>query len=326
MKNKIWGWIFTIVSVASIVLVAIFLVLHNKDKSKPETPSIENPEISTPINPSEPEKETYATAFSISLPDTIQILLGTKVTLKAGYMNVTPAIMLEKLTFEVIPKTGGVVNGIKFEDNSIEAISTGRYELKFKMPKSKLTFFSKTVDVLVYDEITSCPVYQVEDTMVVEESAYLATMFEIMDGKEFIISTDSKITYVDETLTAQTTGESVISFSITETNVEYTYQFSITIKDKPMYQIVLNNVQNNQLTFDISINDVSNINFSVVNRDEENVSQAISVTSSDETIVVIERVYDPLIKIRALSVGEARITISLASDPTIKVEINVIVN
>ena len=324
MSKKIWKWIFTIIAIACVVAISMFLVLRNKDEN--EVPSSNNPDITNPPADTPGTTETYATSFSITLPETIQILVGTSVNLKSGYVSVSPANMLEKLTYEITPKSSGVVNGIKLENNVIKAISVGGYEIKFKMPKSKSTYFTKTINVLVYEEITSCHVYQINDTMIVEEIADLSSMFEIMDGKTFNITTDNKLIYSSNTLIAQTVGEGAITFSMTENNVEYVYEFNITIKDKPMYQIILNNVPNNIFTFDISNKDVDNINYTIKNRDEENVFQEITALSSDESIVVIERINDPLIKVRAVSVGEATITIALATDPTIKVELTIIVH
>ncbi len=324
MKKRMWRWVFTIIAISCIVATAIVIVFLNKNES--ETSSSNNPGITNPPTDTSGSTETYATAFSISLPETIQILVGTSVNLKPGYISVSPTSMIEKLTYEITPKSSGVVNGIKLENNTIVAILSGGYEIKFKMPKSKSTYFSKTINVLVYEEITSCPVYQIKDTMTVEENVALSSMFEIMDGKAFNISTDNKIVYSLNTFTAQTIGESIIKFSITENNVEYVYEFDITIKDKPMYRIILNNAPNNIFTFDILNKDVDNINYSVVNRDEQNVYQEISVSSSDENVVKIERINEPLIKVRAVGVGEATITISLKIDPTIKVEIKIVVN
>ncbi len=324
MKKKVWSWIFTVFAIASIVVLSIFLVLYNKKKVDKQNPDAETPEISTPTNPSD-STDVYATTFSINLPETIQILVGTSVNLKSGYVDVSPTSMLEKLTYEITPKSSGVVNGIKLENNTIEAISAGGYTIKFKMPKSKLTYFSKTINVLVYEEQTSSHIQQIKNQIIVGESLNIFEMFEFDESKLVNVTADNKITYNNNIITGINVGESDVKFHFVEAYLEYVYDFEINVKPVPDYKIVLNNVNGNSININFSEKDYFQISYSILNRDEEFVSQDIMVMSSNEGILFVERIADPLIKIRAVSIGEATITISLVSDSTITVEIHVFI-
>ncbi len=304
-----------------VVGIAIALVFINKNK---ENNSFSNNEIK---NSESQTDVTYATSFSLNLPNTINILVGAKAILSNGYVEVTPSSMLEKLSYEVTPKASGVVNGIKFNNNVIEANIVGNYTIKFKMPKSASVYFSRTINVAVYDEKVNSHIYQTGDTMIIGESKNVSEMFSVINNPNFTVTTDGNTTYLNNKIIAQNVSESNLTFKFIENYVEYVYEFTVRIKDEPMFKIVLLNVTNNIINIDLSDNDVRFINFQIKNREEENVTQAIRVSSSNEDVVIDEtETDDVLIKIRALSTGEATITISLVSDETINVEIRVIVN
>ena len=304
-----------------IVGIAITLVFVNKSKEK-----LDHDSNNGNINSTSQTNETYATSFAMNLPNTIKILVGTKVFLLDGYINVTPSSMLKKLTYEISPKSNGSLNGIKFENNIITANSIGGYIIKFKIPKSASVYFTKTINIVVYEETTSSHIYQTSNTMVIGESKNISELFSVLDGSNFSATTDGNITYSNDIITAQNVGDSKIQFNFAENYIKYVYDFEIKIKDEPMFKIVLLNVTNNTINIDMSDNDVAFINFQVKNREEENVTQAVKVSSSNKEIVVDEtKTDDVLIKIRAKSTGEATITISLDSDQTIRVDIKVIV-
>lgn len=320
-NRKKWKFIFTCAAIVVVVLIAIALVLLNTYKKdvKPE----EDDDI-----PTEPPKtdEIYATSFSLNLPETIHILVGTDVNLKTGYINVSPTSMIDKLTYEVTPKSTGVVNGIVFENNTISAKSLGRYTIIFKMPKSKSTNFSKSIDVLVYDNAINSHIYQINSILTIGEQTNLSQMFSIQAGKTYSVSTDSNTFYENENLIGTSVGESVVRFNFLENYVQYNYKFELTIKDIPEFAIVLNNVTNKIITLDLVENDTYQIDYSILNRDEEHVYQKdILATVSDETFVEVIRIAEPLIKIKAVKQGEVTLKISLVSDENIFIEIKVVV-
>ena len=101
-NRKKWRWVFVGFSIVIFITIAVVLVLFNKsnDKSNKDDQS---------DNSTQPT-EVYATSFSLNIPDTIQILVDTKIKFASGYVNVTPASMLNKLICETNAKSGGNIN------------------------------------------------------------------------------------------------------------------------------------------------------------------------------------------------------------------------
>ncbi len=315
MKNKS-KWIFTVASVVIVIAVAIILVLREKYHNKTNTVLSDAPS----------NTDTYATSFSLNLPDTIEMNIGSKLKLKDGYVNVTPSGVLNKLEFDIVPKGNSSRNGISFENNMISANEIGSYSIKFKIPKSDYSFYSKTININVYPMEEEIFIKQKSDSLIIGETKSVYELYTVVTGKNFTISTDEKIQFLNNYLTALEVGISRITFSCAENFMEFIYDFNLTIKNEPEYQILISNVTNNTKTINMLNNEYSYIYYQIVDRDEKYVTQDIDVESQDESIVIIDEIAnDNSIKLQALKHGETKITIFLTDDPTIKVEIIVIV-
>ena len=305
MSKKI---IFSIIAVLAIVALSLTLVFVNKEDTNEED-----------------EDYNYAASFVVNLPDKIQILKGTSIKFKSGYIEVSPSKMIEKLNIEITSKSTYNLDGLTFESNSLKAISAGNYTLKFKMPRSLNGYFTKSISIEVFGEEESSDIYQTQDYMIVDESLNLSDLFEIKDNKSYSISTDEKSTYSKNCLTAKEIGESNVNFVFTDTYIEYVYQFKITIKEHPQYVITLSNVIDNTIKIDLHEDETSLIYYIVTNREEEEVTQEVSLESCNTDIIAIEKISNPFIKIKALKTGETKIIISLIEDPTVQIEVNIIV-
>ncbi len=301
--------------------IAIFLVIYN-NKDDNQNNKNDNGE-----NPPNEETEIYATSFSLNIPDGIEIFINSKINFKSGFVNVTPSSMLSELEYEIAAKSGGTDGGLKFENNTLTATEIGEYTIKFKMPKSSSSYFSKTISILVYEEENKGHIYQTTKSIIIGEELDVNDLFQINSNKSFNVQTDNKISYSKNKIKALNLGESDISFKFTESYLEFVYNFTLSIKEEPKYVIELKNITNNVLTINL-VDEFAYIQFEVVDRDEGDISQLVEVVSVDDNIATVNS-YDinpPLIKITAKSVGETVIKIIYTLDITVQVEVKVIVN
>ncbi len=296
-------------SVLAIAVIAVALVLIPKDDEQKSDKD------------NAPSEEIYATSFSLNLPNTIIIPVGSSVNLLDCYVNVSPSSMIDKLTYEISS------NGIEFSNNKIIANTIGLHTIKFKMPKDKSTFHAKTITINVCDASENPHVLLIKNLIINGKSEQINNVFSISDGVVYKILTDNNVNLNNNSLTGINVGDAEITFNIEDDFIEYVYKFTLKIKEQPEYSIILNNVDNNLIVLNTNDNDVFHINYQVVDKNEQHVEQQISVVSYNTDVVKIESVADDiLIKIRAKSIGETKIKISILSNSTIFVEINVLVN
>lgn len=308
-RRKALSIFYAVISVVAIVAIVLTLIFVPKD-DKSQTNENGN-------------SETYATSFSVNLPNKIEILLNTKAVLK-NYISVVPAEMESELTYEVKVKSTGTDGGINFENNKISALAVGEYSIQFKMPKSSSSYFSKTISIGVFEDVESAHITQKATSIKVDETRSLSDMFSIKENANYSVTTDGTISFDNNNFLSQTEGESEIEFVFEESNVSYIYNFNLLVNPKPQYTIVLNNVTNNTIEFDLSNNDVFHISYNVKDGNMENVSQSVNAISNDTSIILIESVdSDNLIKIRAVAIGETIIKIYITTNNNIAVNINV---
>ena len=311
--NKRKCWIYAIFAVVAIVGLAIALILIPKDD-----------ETIPQNNNKTPSNSVYATSFSVNLPNTIELPVGAHINFLTGYVSVNPSSVIEKLSIET--ETNNISNAIIFENNKLTANTVGTYSIKFKIPKSESMYFSKTITIKVKPYHENNHISVLKNSIQESQTCSLDEMFSISDGLNYEIITDSNINFDNNVFTAINVGLSEITFVVKENYLEYIYVFEINIQDLPEYEIVINNVTNNTITLDTLYNDVKHINFEVIDRNNEQTTQLVKALSNNEDVVIVEESYDDLlIKIRAVSVGEATLTLYLISNPAICVEINIVV-
>ena len=290
------------------------IVLREKYNSKANSNKFENLPSSS---------ETYATSFSLNLPDTININKGAKLKLKHGFVNVTPSSVLNKLEYEITPKGSSSLNGIVYNDNVITANEIGSYTIKFKMPKTESSYYSKTITVVVYPIDEEIFINQNSNSLTIGETKSVYELFTFATNKSFNMSVDNKLQLYNNEITACELGVSNILFSFTENYMEFIYDFNLIIKEEPAYKIVLTN---NTITIDLADNEYAYIYYQVTDRDEHFVTQDIDAISQDENIAIkVQIANDNTIKIKGLVAGETIITIFLTADESIKVDVRVIV-
>jgi len=273
----------------------------------------------------ETQTEEYATSFSLNLPDTINIFVGTKINLKSGYVNVTPSNMLKKLNVEVKAKENSNTSGIIFENNQITANEVGKYSLVFKMPKSETYNFSKTISVNVYNEKENSHVFKKINSIEITKNVDIEEAFTIKENSTYSTITDDKVKIENGSICAEKLGESNITFVFVEQFVEYVYNFELTVKELPRYEIVLKNVTENRIEINIDEDDVFQLQYQVVEGGSGDISQDVIVEVENKSIVTTEFGIDQFIKITALKKGETIITISYVLDSSIVVEVLLVV-
>ena len=199
-----------------------------------------------------PNTETYATAFSVNIPSTIKMPIGSKINFLEGFVTVSPSSVINKLEIEEF-------NGdeICFENNTLVANAIGNYSLKFKMPKSKTTYFSKTISIVVCDVIENDQISLIKNSIEITSSVRIDQMFLIADNLSYVLTTDDKISCENNILTANQIGESMIKFSVVENYLQFIYDFNVNVIEQPEYYIINKHniiffcVKNNCVVFNV---------------------------------------------------------------------------
>lgn len=281
----------------------------------------ENPEEQNPTD------EIYATEFKINLPANINILVGTKVELLSGCVEVAPNEMKDKIKIEIIPRYNSNVHGLKFENNELIASIVGSYNLKLSVPRSKQTNFSETILVTVYEDKSNAHIVQINNNLIIGENISINNLFNFTSDLDFSVETDNKISYSNYFVLPKSVGESIVKFAFTEDFVKYFYEFNLKIKDQPLYEIILNNVINNEIIINLDEDNVAYINYSLKNREEEYLIQPVMCEIENENILSVKKpIEPPLIKIIAKTRGETTVKLICIEDETVFVEIKIIVN
>lgn len=329
-KRKSWLYsIFAVLVIISLVMLLIFWPKKgddNPDDAGQDEIVEEQPEEEGNDGTAEtiPE-EIYATSFVVNLPSTINILNGTTINLISGYVQVQPSEMADKIEMEIVPRYSSSAFGLELNNFTITAKEVGTYNLILSVSKSKTTSFNETILITVYEEESNSHISQTANSIIKGEKINISDIFSIKGDATFDVITDSKATIIDNCITATTTGTSKIIFKFTENYVQYVYEFEIIVKDQPQYYFVLNNVTNNAIELNLESSPVFHVNYKIQNREEGDISQDIVYVIGDETIVEVEDITNPLIKIRALKVGETTLTLTCKVDNSVKVEITIIV-
>ena len=202
----------------------------------------------------------------------------------------------------------------------------GDYSIKFKVQKSAYSNFERTMKIKVVDKETFTHVNLIKSSLIIGKKINVNEMFSIVDEKSYQILTDDEINYLNSEIEAKIVGTSKFTFIFDESYADYIYEFSITIKEQPLYTIEVYDIEDNTIIINMSDNDVAYVNFSVTDRDGEYVLQSVLAETSNSEIVIIETISDDvLIKLRGMKQGNAIITLFLISNPEITTEIFIFV-
>lgn len=321
MKKKI-NWIFVIVVlfvITILVLALTFFVDNKKDETETPDDQIENEDNST----STPE-EMYATSLTVNLPLVINILNGTTVNLLEDCVVAKPDVMQSKVKMEIKPRYNSSTFGLTLENLTLTAKEVGTYNLIISVPRSEGTTFNETILISVYTETVNAHIIQTNNKIKVGENAHIADLFSIKQDSHFAVETDNKLSFSNNTITANQIGLSTLVIKFTEGYVQYVYKFEISINPQPVYSINVN-VANNIVEIDLNDTYVVFIEYEITNSESATANQDVMVTSLDENVVVIENVANPFIKLRALNVGESTIKVVCLEDHEVFVEFKVVV-
>ena len=335
--HKRSSWIFILFAVLIIAGVASCLVFWPKgekdDLQKPDeiTQGDNNDETNSGGDNNEDcsdddledEEQIFTTLLEIYLPEQVCIKVGAEVTLLSGYIQVQPSEMASEVNSSIIPKYQSSVNGLEFENSKLKANIEGTYDLTFSVKKSATERLTKTIEVIVHSDSSISHVEQIKNSIIKAEAISIFELFNF-NITNYDISCDENTTLQDEYITTSQTGNSVITINLIENYLQYSYKFHLTIKDQPLYSIVLTNVANNALEIDLS-SPVKFIYFQIKNRKEEIVDQFVTTNIEDESIVSVEKVTDLYIKIKALKEGTTNLKIVCGADESVYVSIQIIV-
>ena len=334
--HKRSSWIFVLFSILIIAGVGsclIFWPKNDKEHVKPDNDIVQDDNNASDNNQDNTndedndkigEEETFATSLVVNLPNSINILIGTEVKLLSGYIQVQPSGMINNVSTTIVPKYQSPSNGLKFEDTYLKANAVGTYSLILSVDKSANEQIRKTITVSVYDDKNDAHVIQKCNVIIKNVKTDINDLF-IFNANNFEIDADNSIVYEDGKLNGIATGTSVVDVSVTESYLQYIYQFNVKIKEQPLYTIVLNNVVDNKVEIDINDTSIYFINYKIINRNEENVSQEVTARIDDASVAVVENITEPLIKVRAKAGGTTTLTIICDADNSVFVEIEIIV-
>ena len=307
-----------------ITLVIVLTVKANKDKFNNETPADDPTQDSSQNGEEEPEDIiTYASSFRVNLPSTINILVGCKVELLSGYVEVQPSEMQSQIKVDLKPRYNSSAFGLELNNSTLIGKEAGTYNLTISVPRSEGTNFSETILITVFSEQSNAHVTQLNEELVQGSTIEITTLFQFSSNLSFIVATDSKLTYSNHNITANDIGTSNIRLTFTNSFVNYYYDFIINIKAEPQYVIVLENVTDNLIEIDTSVSSAFHIRYKITNKEETDVPQELSVEIQDETIAIVETNLYPFIKIVGLQAGTTKIILTCEADSSVSIEITI---
>ncbi len=304
-RKRILSVIVTIIAIIGFAVLLIFL------------PRDEKPSDGENLKP-------ITTSLYVDLPDTINILVGTQAKIDDDAVVVTPKEKFPELKHEIIVKSTGSVGGITFDGSIITAKSLGKYAIKFSVPKSELSVATKTVNINVYDEKSEAHTRQLINEVLCNENIAIDEIFSNLSGKTYTIQTDIKTSVSENVLNAFQVGESDITITFNENNVSFIYNFKLLVKSIPEYYIVLNDVENNYTEVNLSDGNKF-VAYEIFDKHNDKVFQLVTIQSNNELVATAICDRFGLIKITALSQGEATLTIISVEDETVKIDLNIFV-
>lgn len=328
MKKSLPFLIYCCIIITAIILLLVFAP-KKKDEDKNILPS-NNASTNTETNTNNSNTsvldndQIYATELTINLPDTIEILVNNKVELLDGFVTVTPVEAKSKIICKIGSYYNSDINGLKLENLTLIGTIADTYKLIVSVPK-KTGMITKSVIVKVYEETEYAHLKQLKNSSIIGENLDICSYFEFNTNKEYNVVTNDNIAFENNKLIPIVTGEGEINVEYTVGNLKYVYLFYITVINKPEYEILVYDIENKTIEIESDKTTKYEINYSIRNREEENVYQPIYVEIEDEQVVILEYVEYPLIKIKLIQKGVTKLRIICSNNTNIFIEITVIV-
>lgn len=312
------------------------MIFHNKKEDEPPSNNTQQEETNKDNNQNNAENESnkdeeidntiYATKLTLNCARTIDIATNSSVEIIGSYLTIEPSNAKVNIT---ITAESGDVNELTFTNNIIAVKNKGKYRIKFSSPKSKTSELSDTLVVTVKENLTNL-VNRKLSVLTIGDAINLNDIFNFDSAiNNKIIQTDEKITYSSNIITANATGESCITILYDVGMFRFKFTTSITIKDIPLYKIVVTDVSSgavvngNTINYSCAVGKSLNIIYAVRNRDEEDVNQFVEI-QLDDSSVASYTLTEPKIKVTCLSKGGVTLTIICAND--INCKLTLIIN
>lgn len=285
---------------------------------------IEKEEDSSGENTNE---QLYASSLTVNLPSVINILVGETVELVSGYYSVQPTSMMSEVKQEIKPRYNCSPFGVTFENSKITANEVGTYNLKISVPRSEGTTFNETILITVYDDVSDAHISQIGYSLNWGENTNINALFTIKENETFeLVVVDEKLDFINNTFIPLEAGNSNISFSFKEGYVKYLYSFDLLVKAEPEYSIVIYDVTNNTINVDMQHNEIFYINYDIKDKNNESDPQNLIVDIQDESVIVLRKNLNPLIKFEALQSGTTTIRLICEKDENVFIDITIIVS
>ena len=326
---------FTLFFIYAAVILAglcLFLVFHNKkgDETPPNNIQQEETEDNNSTdndnNQDDSSDETtedeeadntiYATKLTLNCARTIDVSTNSNIEIVGAYLTLEPANANLNIT---ITAESGNLNDLTFANNIITTKGKGKYRIKFSSPKSKTAELSDTLVVNVKENLTSLVSANLS-VLTIGDTKNLTDVFDFDSAiTNKIVQTDEKISYSNNILTANAIGESSITILYDVGMFRFKFTTTITIKDIPMYKIILTDmssgaiINGNTIEYACEVGKTLHIVYSILNRDEEDVNQFVEIKLDNSTVATYV-LTEPKIKVTCLSKGSVNLTIVCAND------------
>lgn len=292
-----------------IVVVGIFiisLVFANFNKNS-----------SSEVNANTISTNQETKKIKLHCPNKITLEVGQSANFLEGYLTVKPSGENVSVLIE------GEDNGITFLENQVIANSVGSYKLIFSIGEND-EIKSDFVNIEVVNKGESIDIKQIRGSVNMDDSYEMTELFNIINTVNiFKIKTLKNLKYENGLISTISEGIGEIECIFIYDFVEVNYKFSFAVKPAPEYKISIINFETDVIELEYVENKVYGIQYEINNRNEENVSQFVSVSIDNDNIASIYRLSSPIVRIKCLNKGTANLTIVCTLDTNIQKTITI---
>ncbi len=268
------------------------------------------------------QKTIYATDLVINYTDKIYIHVGQSVKLLEGFVSVEPAEMRSLLTYSIASRYNSDPSNVEFDGTNLTVNKAGQYNLIYKVPNTDSKDLQAKIVLIAVDEENDT-ISQRETSMQVGSSK-LSDYFDIKYPGDIRYECSENIKISNNSIIASQSGIASIDIFIAQNNIEIKYSFEILVKDKPNYYIEISSSIAGEIS-DPSLETLGlsaglgmyAFGYSVFDKNNQKVSQDISVVIEDETIVSLVMITDGLVLLDCKKVGVVEIIVTFNLDTSV---------
>ena len=321
MKKK--PILFFIFGVFIFITIAVGLVVLNKTEGKDVETSINTSQV-TENNTTQDDNITkdepiYATKLTINCARSITIQKNNKVELLSGYIKVEPSEAFSNLTYSILDENENPSTKLKFKNNVIESSETGKYIIKFSVPKNENAYLTDNILIIVTAENNSNFISLNKTNLIHNETYMLDDIFILPSYATDVCIKSDNLNFNNLTIKPFKTGEVEVEVTYSYQYVKYFNTFTLKVWPKTEYSINIINVQGNTINKVCNVGDVLVLNYEIKYGEKEHINQKITVETNES--VINYEITAPLIKIKCVKKGSTRFKIICGEDTSVYLEL-----